>query len=229
MQTTTIPGGGADMPGSTIIVKEIDKLKQKLLLLGGKVEENFNRAVRAVDERNVTLAEDVINTDNDIDQAEVEIEEECLKILALHQPVARDLRFIVTALKVNNDLERIDDHSVSIAKHALFFANMPVFKFPFDFLAMSSMTRKMLTMSLDSLVQMDQGKAISVGAMDDTVDDMNRAMYEASEKSMAAHPEQISMYVHAMGLSRTFERIADLSTNIAEDVIYLISGQIVRH
>ena len=217
------------MPNSTLIVKEIDKLKQKLLYLGGRVEENFNKAVKSVDERDVKLAEDVINSDEMIDQMEVEIEEECLKILALHQPVARDLRFIVTALKVNNDLERIDDHSVSIAKHALFFANKPVFKFPFDFLAMSSVTRKMLKLSLDSLVEMDQGKAISVGAMDDTVDDMNRAMYAESEACMKTNPEQIAMYVHAMGLSRTFERIADLSTNIAEDVIYLISGQIVRH
>ncbi|MBN2526687.1 MAG: phosphate signaling complex protein PhoU [Deltaproteobacteria bacterium] len=212
-----------------MIVKEIDKLKQKLLLLGGKVEENFNRAVRAVEERDMALDEKVINTDDVIDQMEVEIEEECLKILALHQPVARDLRFIVTALKVNNDLERIDDHSVSIAKHALFFANKPAFQFPFDFLAMSKVTRKMLKMSLDSLVEMDQSKAISVGAMDDTVDDMNRAMYDACEKGMVKSPEKISMYVHAMGLSRTFERIADLSTNIAEDVIYLISGQIARH
>ena len=217
------------MSNSILIVKEIEKLKQKLLFLGGKVEENFNKAVKSVDERDVALAEEVVNTDDLIDQMEVEIEEECLKILALHQPVARDLRYIVTALKVNNDLERIDDHSVSIAKHALFFANKPIFKFPFDFLAMSSVTRKMLKMSLDSLVQMDQAKAISVGAMDDTVDDMNRAMYEASEIRMREHPETIPMYVHAMGLSRTFERIADLSTNIAEDVIYLISGQIARH
>lgn len=217
------------MSQNVIIVKEIDKLKQKLLFLGGKVEENFNRAVKAISDRDASLAEEVINTDDVIDQMEVEIEEECLKILALHQPVARDLRFIVTALKVNNDLERIDDHSVSIAKHALFFVNQPLFKFPFDFLAMSATTRKMLKVSLDSLVQMDQAKAISVGAMDDIVDDMNRAMYEISEKGMRDNPAQIPMYIHAMGLSRTFERIADLSTNIAEDVIYLISGQIVRH
>ncbi|MBN2716573.1 MAG: phosphate signaling complex protein PhoU [Deltaproteobacteria bacterium] len=220
---------GCVLANTTLIVKEIEKLKQKLLLLGGKVEENFNKAVKAVDERDVGMAEDVINADDLIDQMEVEIEEECLKILALHQPVARDLRFIVTALKVNNDLERIDDHSVSIARHALFFANQPIFKFPFDYMAMSSMTRKMLKLSLDSLVQLDQAKAISVGAMDDAVDDMNRSMYDASEKGMKANPDQISMYVHAMGMSRTFERIADLSTNIAEDVIYLISGQIVRH
>ncbi|MBN2342468.1 MAG: phosphate signaling complex protein PhoU [Deltaproteobacteria bacterium] len=212
-----------------MIVKEKDRLKQKLLLLGGKVEENFNRAVSSVENRDVDMADLVINTDRIIDNLEVDIEEECLKILALHQPVARDLRFIVTALKVNNDLERIDDHSVHIAQHALFFANKPIFKFPFDFTAMSAITRRMLKDSLDSLVDLDQNKAMSVRAMDDDVDDMNRAMYEACEKGMREHPEQISMYIHSMGISRTFERIADLSTNIAEDVIYLISGQIVRH
>lgn len=217
------------MPNSTLIVKEKDLLKQKLLFLGGKVEENFNRALASIENRDVALAEKVINTDKEIDNLEVQIEEECLKILALHQPVARDLRFIVTALKVNNDLERIDDHSVNIAKHALFFSNKPIFKFPFDFTAMSSVTRQMLKTSLDSLVQLDQNKAIEVREMDDDVDDMNRAMYAQSEIGMRENPDQISMYVHAMAISRTFERIADLSTNIAEDVIYLISGQIVRH
>lgn len=217
------------MHNSTLIVKEIDKLKQKLLFLGGKVEENFNRALAAVENRDVSLAKEVINTDKIIDNLEVEIEEECLKILALHQPVAKDLRFIITALKVNNDLERIDDLSANIAKHALFFVDKPIFKFPFDFTAMSALTRTMLKDSLDSLVQLDQALAITVREIDDDVDDLNRKMYVVAEKGMADNPEQISMYVRAMGLSRCFERIADLSTNIAEDVIYLISGQIVRH
>lgn len=217
------------MPHSSLIVKEITKLKDKLLFLGGKVEENFNRAVKAVEEKDVELAHSVIDTDKMIDNLEVELEEECLKILALHQPVAKDLRFIVTALKVNNDLERIDDLSVNIAKHALFFSNKPIFKFPFDFVKMSALTRKMLKQSLDSLVEMDQGKAINVRELDDEVDDLNRATYIEAETQMAKNTSQITMYVHSMGLSRCFERIADLSTNIAEDVIYLISGQIVRH
>ncbi|MBN2804769.1 MAG: phosphate signaling complex protein PhoU [Deltaproteobacteria bacterium] len=214
---------------TSLISKEIKKLKHNLLYMGGKVEHNFTRAVNSIENRDVELANKVINNDIEIDTMEVDIEEESLKILALHQPVAKDLRFIVTTLKVNNDLERIDDFCVHLAKHALFFADKPLFKMPFEFNKMASLVRTMLKESLDSLVELDQAKAIKVREKDDAVDDINKQMYKTALEIMRSNPDMIELQMHAVGISNSFERIADLSTNIAEDVIYLVSGQIVRH
>ncbi len=217
------------MTMNALISKEIDRLKERLLFLGGKVEENYDGAVAAVENRDGALARQVIEADNEVDLLEVELEEECLKILALYQPVARDLRFIITTLKVNNDLERIDDLSGSIAEHALFFADKPQCRLPFDFSRMASLTRRMLKDSLDSLVELDEEKAVRVREADDAVDDLNRSMYDAARRQILDEPEEVEFVMHAMGMCRAFERIADQTTNIAEDVIYLISGQIVRH
>ena len=217
------------MTMNALISKEIDRLKERLLFLGGKVEENYDGAVAAVENRDGALARQVIEADNEVDLLEVELEEECLKILALYQPVARDLRFIITTLKVNNDLERIDDLSGSIAEHALFFADKPQCRLPFDFSRMASLTRRMLKDSLDSLVELDEEKAVRVREADDAVDDLNRSMYDAARRQILDEPEEVEFVMHAMGMRRAFERIADQTTNIAEDVIYLISGQIVRH
>jgi len=217
------------MTMNALISKEIDRLKERLLFLGGKVEENYDGAVAAVENRDGALARQVIEADNEVDLLEVELEEECLKILALYQPVARDLRFIITTLKVNNDLERIDDLSGSIAEHALFFADKPQCRLPFDFSRMASLTRRMLKDSLDSLVELDEEKAVRVREADDAVDDLNRSMYDAARRQILDEPVEVEFVMHAMGMCRAFERIADQTTNIAEDVIYLISGQIVRH
>jgi phosphate transport system protein len=160
---------------------------------------------------------------------EVDVEEECLKILALHQPVAIDLRFIVTALKINNDLERIGDLAVNIAERSEFLAGQEPISVPFDFEAMAEKTQWMVTESLDSLVDMDCKRAYQVCAADDEVDALNRKMYKQVEASIIAHPRWTRCLFHLLSVSRHLERIADHATNIAEDVIYMVEGKIVRH
>lgn len=211
------------------IQREIEKLKQKILALGALVEERVNLAVKALEERNARMAQGVIESDPEIDQLEVDLEEECLKILALYQPVAIDLRFIIAVLKINNDLERIGDLAVDIAERAAFLATQEKLEEPLDFPAMVEKTKAMLRKSLDALVNQDAKTALEVCASDDEVDEMNRQMYRKIESAILKYPEQIDAYIHLLSASRHLERIADHATNIAEDVIYMITGDIVRH
>ena len=209
--------------------REIGKLKKMLLSLCRVVEERLKQAVRSIKERNANLARKVIEADMEIDHIEVDVEEECLKILALYQPVAVDLRFIVTALKINNDLERIGDLAVNIAEHSQFLAAQPRIDVPFDFDAMAEKTQSMLRRSLDALVNMDRKLAHEVCAADDEVDAMNRQMYQILQDGIRANPTQMESLIHLLSASRHLERIADHATNIAEDVIYMVEGEIVRH
>ncbi len=216
-------------PRNTILAREIDRLKQHILLLGGRVEESLRQAVKAASDRDVALARSVIDTDEEIDRLEVELEEECLKILALHQPVAIDLRFIVAVLKINNDLERVGDLAANIAEHALFLIEHPPIPCPFDFEGMAERVQEMLRTSLDALVTHSASKAQQVRLADDEVDRMHHDTYAAVEELIRAHPDSIQCAINLMGLSRRLERVADQATNIAEDVIYLVEGEIVRH
>ena len=212
-----------------LLQKEINKLKESFLLLGSKVEESVRRAVKSLRERDIELARQVIEGDVEIDQMEVDLEEECLKILALHQPVAVDLRLIVAVLKINNDLERVGDLAVSIAEHTLFLSWRPPIQIPFDYDTMAEKTHKMLKRSLDALVHWSASIASEVRRADDEVDAINRQMYKQVEEEIRRNPQQLESLINVIGLSRSFERIADLATNIAEDVIYLVEGEIVRH
>ncbi len=209
--------------------KEIEKLKKRILALGGVVEESLRLAVKAIDEGDAILAAKVVKDDNVIDQMEVDTEEECLKTLALHQPVAVDLRFIVAALKLNNDLERIGDYCANIAESAIFLAGRKKVEIPFDFGQMSETVQTMLKWSLDSLVNMDSELAIKVCKMDDQVDRINREMYHRVAEGIRKHPDDLESLLHYLTTSRRLERIADHCTNIAEDVIYMINGEIIRH
>jgi phosphate transport system protein len=209
--------------------KEIEDLKSKLLTLCAAVEKSLCLAVQSVKERDAVLARGVIDDDVHIDQMEVDMEEECLKILALHQPVAIDLRFIITALKINNDLERIGDLAVNIAERGEFLASQELVSVPFDFEAMAEKAQWMVTESLDSLVDMDCRRAYQVCAADDEVDAINRKMYKQVEASIVAHPRWTQGLLHLLSISRHLERVADHATNIAEDVIYMVEGRIVRH
>ncbi|MBN2018878.1 MAG: phosphate signaling complex protein PhoU [Sedimentisphaerales bacterium] len=209
--------------------KEIENLKSKLLSLCAAVEKNLCLALQSVKEKDKVLARRVIEDDEQIDQMEVDVEEECLKILALHQPVAIDLRFIITALKINNDLERIGDLAVNIAERGEFLAGWEPISAPFDFDAMAEKTQWMLTESLDSLVDMDCKRAYQVCAADDAVDAINREMYKQVEASIVAHPSWTRGLLHLLSISRHLERVADHATNIAEDVIYMAEGRVVRH
>ena len=209
--------------------REINKLKSELLSLCKVVEESFRQAVKSIQKRDAKLAKKVIEADIKIDQMEVDVEEECLKILALHQPVAVDLRFIITALKINSDLERIGDLAVNIAERSQFLAAQAEINVLFDFNSMAEKTKSMLRKSLDALVNMDSKMAYEVCADDDEVDTINRKMYNQVKDSIRSHPEWLESLIHLLSVSRHLERIADHATNIAEDVIYMVEGEIVRH
>lgn len=208
---------------------EIEKLKKKILYLGAMVEESVQRAVKAIERRDAKLATKVIEADIEIDHLEVDVEEDCLKILALEQPVAIDLRFIVAVLKLNSDLERIGDLAVNIAEHAVFLSSKDKTPVPFNLSGMAAKTQAMLKGSLDALVNMDTGLARQVCQSDDEVDNINRDMYARVESAIQKTPEQVEAMIHFLSASRHLERIADHATNIAEDVIYMIDGDIVRH
>lgn len=208
---------------------ELERLKKKLLSLSAIVEESVEKAVRSISNRDVELARTVIGNDNAIDLLEVEIEEDCLKILALHQPVAADLRFVVAVLKMNNDLERIGDLAVNIAERSTYLGQKEPIEMPFDFSTMEKKTRLMLEKAIDSMIQMNLKIANEVGAADDEVDAINREMYDQVSKGIQKAPDQADRLIHCLSISRHLERIADYATNIAEDVIYMIEGQIVRH
>lgn len=209
--------------------REIDKLKKMLLSLCDIVEKSFLQAVKSIKERDAKLAKKVIEGDIAIDQMEVDVEEECLKILALYQPVAIDLRFIITALKINNDLERIGDLAVNIAERSEFLAKQHDIDIPFDLEKMTGRTQTMLRDSLEALVNMDCNLAHKVCGADDEVDDMNRQMFQIVQERIYSHPKQAESLIHMLSASRHLERIADHATNIAEDVIYMVEGKIVRH
>ena len=209
--------------------REIERLKKQILTLGAVVEERVHMAVQAIDDRDEKLARQVIDGDLQIDEMEVDLEEECLKLLALHQPVAIDLRFIIAVLKINNDLERIGDLAVNIGERALFVSTRERIDIPFDFPTMSKKVKEMLKKSLDALVNMDTSLANEVCEMDDEVDAINRQMYDQVREGICKHPDRLELLTHLLSTSRHLERIGDLATNIAEDVIYMIEGNIVRH
>ena len=209
--------------------REIENLKKKLLSLGARIETSVRDATLSIEKRDSKLAQKIIDDDINIDQTEVEIEEDCLKVLALHQPVAIDLRFIVAVLKINNDLERIGDLAVNVAERAVFLATQPKIDISSDLLNMAHNAQSMLKNSLDALIKHDAKLAHKVCATDDIVDQMNRQMYLKVQEGIIKNPEQISSLIHLLSASRHLERIADHTTNIAEDVIYMVEGQIIRH
>jgi phosphate transport system protein len=214
---------------SVHLQREIETLKKNVLSLCALVEEQAEMAVRALLERDEPLALRVEHRDLEVDHREVEVEEECLKLLALYQPVAVDLRFIICALKINNDLERIGDLAVNIARKAVAFCKLPPTVIPFDVSGMWRNVQGMLQDSLDALVNFDAALAHAVCARDDDVDHMKREIRRQAEETIRVAPEKTSAMLTLMAASRNLERIADHATNIAEDVIYMVQGNIVRH
>jgi phosphate transport system protein len=208
---------------------EINKIKKSILTLGAVVENRVQKAVRSIEDRDADLARAVIDGDPEIDRMEVDLEEDCLKILALHQPVAIDLRFIVSVIKINSELERIGDLAVSISERSLFLATQKPLDVPFDFTDMSENVKRMLKTSLDALVNMDSAAASRVIGEDDAIDTINRGMYQTIQQAIRKRPERVECLLHLWSVSRHLERIADHATNIAEDVIYMAQGNIVRH
>lgn len=209
--------------------REIERLKRKLLALSALTEEAVLRAVQAVEERDSALAARVVENDYVVDQAEVEVEEDCLKILALYQPVAIDLRFIIAVLKINSDLERIADLAVNIAERAEFLATRPPLELEFDLPGMVGMVKTMLRKSLDSLVNTDAALAQEVMESDDAVDTSLKEFYELFCRRVTEEPDTAERLLSLLTCTRSLERIADYTTNIAEDVIYMTRGEIIRH
>jgi len=209
--------------------KEIDKLKKQIVLLAGSVEKRVADAVKSIDQRDAELAQRIKDTDQAIDQTEVEVEEECLKILALYQPVAMDLRFIVAVLKINSDLERIGDEAVNIAGRSLNINAYPKIEINFDLKTLARDVMAMLKRSLDALVNMDAVMAHAVIDSDDEIDETVRVLFQQVKNEVRRQPEKIDYMIEYMRINRHLERIADHATNIAEDIVYMIEGKIVRH
>jgi phosphate transport system protein len=208
---------------------EIDRLKKRVLYLTAKVEEALQAAVTSVEEQDVGLAENVVAEDEVIDRLEVELEEECLKILALHQPVAIDLRFVVAALKINSDLERIGDLAVNIAQQTRRMGGGKAGPTPFDLSDMLSKAMAMVKKSADALVDLDANLGREVCEADDALDACHHEALAAVERGVRENPDQAAYYLCLLSISRNLERIGDHATNISEDVIYMVEGEIVRH
>lgn len=209
--------------------RDIHLLHQKLMNLFGIVETMIDKAVRALCEKRIELAKEVIETDDLVNTAEVDIEEDCLKILALHQPFAGDLRRIATVMKINVELERMADLSCNIAERAECMHQHPSFPMPEQLPSMVNEAKKMIRTALDSFVDSDADLARHVITLDAEVDRYNLEIISELKSLMCENPSMVEPALHCFSASRHIERVADLAENIAEDVIYLVDGDIVRH
>jgi phosphate transport system protein len=210
-------------------LREIESLNGRIIRFGEQVEEQLDAAIRAVAEDDVDKAESVVLGDTRIDQTEVEIEEECLKLLALYQPVASDLRLVISVLKINNDLERIGDHAAHIAARARDLSELPRVEIPKSMFELAKQAKLMFRKSLLALVEMDVELAEAVLRGDDAVDRLNKELFEWLLVSLGREARGAKQLLLLNSVARRLERIGDHASNIAEDVIYLLSGEIIRH
>jgi len=216
---------------NVIFARESELLKEAILRLAGEVEMRLSEVLKAMERRDKKAMQMWMDRDAEIDEREVQIEEECLKILALHQPVARDLRFVVAVLKINNDLERIGDIVVNVAERGLRLADFPVTDFQGKLMQMGRVAREMLKESLDALISLEVRQAVAVIARDDELDRLNVEVIQsviarATPANTGAMTESLIL-THS--IARDLERVGDHATNIAEDVAYLVDGTIIRH
>ncbi len=209
--------------------EDMTLLKQRILRMGGLVEEATRAATLALTQRRVDLATRVIEADDAIDMIELDVDEECLRILALHQPVAGDLRYITAVLKINNDLERIGDLACNVAERAIDLARREPLVLPLRFERMTEIVRGQLHDALDALVNRDAGLARAVLARDREINQIHRQHFELLQESMKAGPDNVESAVDLLSASRQLERIGDQITNIAEDVVFLVEGRVIRH
>lgn len=209
--------------------RDLDHLRKEILTVGSMVEEATEKALFALVERRPDVAEEVKRGDVEIDRKEVQVEEECLKVLALHQPVAADLRFVIAVLKVNNDLERVGDLADNIAGRAISLAEKEPLAVPEEILEMASRVRTMLRESLSSLVELDTKLARKVLDDDEEVDARHKKIFSILQGRMREDPERIDDLVQILSVSRYLERMADQATNIAEDVVFTVDGEVIRH
>lgn len=209
--------------------RQLYDLKQAIVYVGSLVEEALDKALRSLVTRNELLAREVVEADENINRMEVSVEEDCLRILALYQPVAMDLRFVVAVLKINNDLERIGDLAKSIAKRSLYLARSREVNVPGEYRHMARCAQQMVKQSLDALVTANAHLARQVRSQDDKVDAFRDRISDMMSARILEHPEQTDVLMKLFSVARHLERLADMATHIAEEVIYMVEGAIVRH
>ncbi len=209
--------------------EEISKLKKMLFEMAASAEEMIAKSIKALQENNMALAEEVIKSDDKVNEMEIEIDNQCIRILALFHPEAEDLRTVTMIMKINNDLERIGDHAVNIAEKALFLADKPPVKPLIDIPKMAEKAIEMLQESLDSFVNKDAALAIEVCKKDDEVDALEPQIVRELITYMISDPKTIDRALTLIFIARALERVADLATNIAEDTYYIASGKILKH
>lgn len=210
------------------LLRDLDGLKRDLLDLGAMVEDAVGRAILALVDRRPDVAEEVRRGDRAIDAKEVRLESECLKLLALHQPVAADLRYVVAVMKVNNDLERMGDLAGNIAERAVALAGAPL-EVPAEITEMADLAKAMVRGCLEAVVELDTDLARRVLGDDEEVDRRHQRVFEILEGRMRRDPETIGTSIQLLSVSRYLERLADLATNVAEDVVFMVEGEVIRH
>ena len=210
-------------------LREMDRLNKYLIKLSDTIEQQVSQSIQAVSDLDIIAAQHVIDTDRDVDKAEIEMEEDCLKLLALHQPVANDLRLIIAVLKINVDLERIGDHAVIIAEEAINLTKLPPVTVPDELFDLSVQAKIMLRKSLLAFVEDDLHVAKDVLKMGRNIRQLTENIFRGQIDCIKSRPENTEQHLYIMKVSRQLQRIADHTTNIAEDIIFLMSGDIIRH
>jgi phosphate transport system protein len=209
--------------------EDLKKLRENILYMGGLVEDQIQKAVSSLVERDSKLAETIIQRDHEVNRLDVEIDDVCIQLLALHQPAARDLRFITTALKITTDLERIGDMAVNICERALELNEEPQLKPYIDIPRMARISERMIRESLDAFVREDTSLALKVCKDDQEVDDLNSQIFRETISFMIEDPHTINRAMKISSVSRYLERIGDHATNIAEMVVFMVKGKSIRH
>lgn len=217
------------MPKKRHFHEELKRLKNQLLVMGSMVEGSIQKSIRALEERDPNLAKEVVSDDKEIDKMEIEIDESCIKLMALDQPVAVDLRMLLGVLRINNDLERMGDHAVNIAERAERLAEKPLLKHLVDMPRMATIVQSMLKDVLDGFVQKNPEKAHMACARDDEVDELDDRFIRALLTHMMENPKTISQGMDLIIISKNLERIGDLATNIAEDVVFIYQAKTIKH
>lgn len=214
---------------SKAIEEDLVEVTKQIQHIGGLVESAIDRSLSALLDRDAKRAREVIEGDSVVDNLENVVEEKCLDVLALRQPVARDLRFICGIMKINSDLERMADLAVNIAERAEVLAEVPPLPFRPDVTRMAAVAKRMTRDALDALIRRDADLALRVWKADVEADRLYRELIGEAIQFMREHPERIGDVMHLVGALRNLERLADHATNIAEDVIFVVKGRIVRH
>lgn len=209
--------------------EELKNLKQKLLHMADTAQEMIGLAVRALVEREEKFAQDVLRLEENVNRMEIEIEDEVLRLLALRQPAAGDLRLLTAILKINNDLERVADQAVNIAEISLYLMKEPSLKPLIDIPRMAGLAQKMIKNSLDAFVNQDAALAQAVCRDDDEVDRINEQIFRELLTYMMEDAKSITRAVDLILVSRNIERVADHATNICEDVIFIVEGKNIKH